>query len=372
MRIERLEVYHVRMPLIYPWRTAYGSDDEIDSVLIHAYSGTVDAWSETTPLRAPTYSPEFTLGVYSLISEIIAPLLVGQDFQSPDALLDRIRPFKGNSFAKGGMEMVWWHLQAKIEGRPLHELLGGTPRKVDAGADFGIQDSVEMLLAKIQVAIDRGYKRIKLKYGPGWDLEVLKAVRTTFPAHTFHIDCNAGYTLDDLPMFKQIDKLGLAMIEQPLHHTDLLDHAELQKQVDTPICLDESITSVRDFELALKHRSCRVLNIKPPRVGGLSVAIRLHDMARDAGIPCWVGSMLESGVGAGTLIEVATLGNFCYPGDLFPSERFYTQDLADPPVVINPDCTFMPSTVPDIPYVPVLSRVKAAARFSKVIEAPST
>ena len=372
MRIERLEVYHVRMPLIYPWRTAYGSDDEIDSVLIHACSGTVDAWSETTPLRAPTYSPEFTLGVYSLISEIIAPLLVGHDFQSPDALLDRIRPFKGNSFAKGGVEMVWWHLQAKIEGRPLHELLGGTPRKVDAGADFGIQDSVEMLLAKIQVAIDRGYKRIKLKYGPGWDLEVLKAVRTTFPAHTFHIDCNAGYTLDDLPMFKQIDKLGLAMIEQPLHHTDLLDHAELQKQLDTPICLDESVKSVRDFELALKHRSCRVLNIKPPRVGGLSVAIKLHDMARDAGIPCWVGSMLESGVGAGTLIEVATLGNFCYPGDLFPSERFYTQDLADPPVVINPDCTFMPSTVPDIPYVPVLSRVKAAARFSKVIEAPST
>ena len=368
MRIERLEIYYVRLPLIYPWRTAYGSDDEIDSVLIHATSGSVAAWSETTPLRAPTYSPEFTLGMYSLISEIMGPLLVGQEFDSAEALLDRLRPFKGNSFAKGGVEALWWHLQAKIEGRPLHELLGGTWRKVDAGADFGIQDSVDMLLNKIQVAIDRGFKRTKLKYGPGWDLEVLKAVRATFPKHTFHIDCNAGYTLDDLPMFKEIDKLGLAMIEQPLYYADLLDHAELQRHLDTPVCLDESVKSVRDFELALKYGSCRVLNIKPPRVGGLSVAVQLHDMARDAGIPCWVGSMLESGVGAGTLIEMATLGNFCYPGDLFPSDRFYTQDLTDPLVMLNDDCTFTPSTVPDIPYEPVLSRVKAVARLSKVIE----
>ena len=368
MRIERLEVYYVRLPLIYPWRTAYGSDDEIDSVLIHGYAGAVDAWSETTPLRAPTYSPEFTLGVYSLISEIMAPLLVGHEFDSPQALLDRLRSFKGNPFAKGGLEGLWWHLQAKLEGRPLHELLGGTFRHVDAGADFGIQDSIEMLLQKIQTAVDQGYKRIKLKYGPGWGIEVLKAVRSSFPSHTFHIDCNAGYTLDDLPMFKEIDKLGLAMIEQPLHYADLLDHAVLQKELETPICLDESVKSVRDFELALKVGSCRVLNIKPPRVGGLSVAVQLHDIARDAGIPCWVGSMLESGVGSGTLIEMATLGNFTYPGDLFPSDRFYTQDLTEPPVALNPDCTFTPSTVPDIPYEPIISRVEAAARFSKVIE----
>ena len=370
MRIERLELYYVRLPLIYPWRTAYGSDHEIDSVLIHAYAGAADAWSETTPLRAPTYSPEWALGVYSLIAEIMAPLLVGHELDSPEALLERIRPFKGNPFAKGGLEGAWWHLQAKIEGRPLHELLGGTWRTVDAGADFGIQDSVDMLLGKIQAAIDRGHKRVKLKYGPGWDLEVLKAVRATFPRHTFHIDCNAGYTLDDLPMFAEIDKLGLAMIEQPLHYADLLDHAELQRRIDTPICLDESVKSVRDFELALQLGSCRVLNIKPMRVGGLSAAVKLHDMAREAGIPCWVGGMLESGVGAGTLIELATLGNFTYPNDLFPSDRFYTQDLTDPAVAMNADCTFTPSAVPDIPYEPLLSRVQAAARFSKVIEAP--
>ena len=369
MRFERVEIYYVSLPLIYPWRTAYGADAAIDSVLLHVYSDSHDAWAETTPLRTPTYSPEFTLGVYSLLSEIAAPLLIGQEFDTPGALLDKLSPFKGNPFAKAGLEIAWWALQAEIESRPLHELLGGQPRDVKAGADFGIQDSVDMLLSKIQAAIDRGYKRIKLKYGPGWELEMLKAVRSTFPRHTFHIDCNSGYTLDHLPMFKEIDQLGLAMIEQPFYHTDLLDHAELQKHLETPICLDESIKSVRDFERALKLKACRVLNIKPGRVGGLSVAVRLHDMARDAGIPCWVGSMLESGIGAGVLIELATLSNFVYPGDLFPSDYFYTQDLTDPPTVLNEDCTFTPSNVPGTPYKAVMSRVEAATKLKTVVGA---
>ena len=369
MRIERLEIRYVSLPLIYPWRTAYGADADVDSVLLHAYSGSYDAWAETTPLRAPTYSPEFTLGVYSLLSEILAPLLVGQEFDTPGAVLEKLSPIKGNPFAKAGLEIIWWVLQAKIEGSPLHELLGGMPRNVEAGADFGIQDSIDMLLSKIQTAIDRGYKRIKLKYGPGWGLDVLKAVRSTFPKHTFHIDCNSAYTLEHLPMFKEIDKLNLAMIEQPLFHTDLLEHAELQKHLQTPICLDESIKSVRDFETALQLGACRILNIKPGRVGGLSVATRLHDLARDAGIPCWVGSMLESGVGMGVLIELATLSNFGYPNDLFPSEYFYTQDLTEPPVILNQDCTFTPSSVPGTPYEPVLSRVEAATKLKKVVEA---
>jgi O-succinylbenzoate synthase len=369
MRFDRLEIRYVRLPLIYPWRTAYGADATIDSVLVRAFCDSYEAWAETIPLRTPTYSPEFTLGVYSLLSEIMAPLVVGQEFHSPAALLDRLSPFKGNPFAKGGLEMAWWALQAKIEGKPLHQLLGGAPRDVEAGADYGIQDSIDMLLSKIQTAIDRGYKRIKLKYGPGWDLDMLKTVRSTFPQHTFHIDCNAAYTLNDLPMFKEIDALGLAMIEQPLFHTDLLDHARLQKHLATPVCLDESIKSVRDFELALQHNACRVLNIKPGRVGGLSVAVRLHDMARDAGIPCWVGSMLESGIGMGALIELATLSNFSYPGDLFPTAYFYTEGLTEPPLTLNPDCTFTPSSVPGTPYEPVLSRVEAATALKTIIEA---
>jgi O-succinylbenzoate synthase len=331
-------------------------------------SGEYTGWGETTPLRAPTYSPEMAFSVYHTITEFLAPPLIGRKIESAEELLDTFKFFKGNPFAKAGPEIAWWSLRAEIEGRSLHELLGGTFRRVDAGADFGVQDSYDMLLEKIQEACDKGFKRVKLKVRHGWDLEMLKVVRATFPSQTFHIDCNSGYTLDDIELFKEIDKLELAMIEQPLFHTDLLEHAELQKQIDTPICLDESITSIRCFEWALRLKSCRVLNIKTGRVGGLSVAVKLHEMAQNAGIPCWVGSMLESGIGEGILVELATLNNFTYPGDLFPSDFHYRQDITEPAVTLNDDCTFTPSRVPGTPYKPVLERVKAAALHSKKIE----
>jgi O-succinylbenzoate synthase len=367
MRIDRIDVYYVALPLIYPWRTAYGEDPDVHSVLVRLQSGTHEGWGESCPLRGPFYSPETAMSVYYLISEFMAPLVVGREYSSAEDLLATFKWFKDNPFAKAGCEIAWWSLRAAVEGRPLHELLGGVWRPVDAGADFGVQDSYDMLLQKLQGAVDRGFKRIKLKVRPGWDLEMLQLVRSTFPRQTFHIDCNAGYSLDDLPLFKQIDKLGLAMIEQPLFHTDLLEHAELQRQIETPICLDESVKSVRDFEWALRLGACRVLNIKMGRVGGLSVAIKLHDMARDAGIPCWVGSMLESGIGAGILVELATLPNFTYPGDLFPSSFFYRQDLTEPELALNADCTFSPSRVAGTPYRPVLERVQRAALFSKTI-----
>jgi len=367
MKIDSLDVYYVALPLIYPWRTAYGEDDAIHSVLVKMVSGDHAAWGETTPLRAPTYSPETAMSAYHVIVEFLAPLLVGRDIETADELLDTFKYFKGNPFAKAGLETAWWALKAEMERRPLHELLGGQFRRVVAGADFGIQDSYDMLLQKIQGACDQGFKRIKLKVRHGWDLEMLEIVRSHFPDQTFHIDCNAGYTLDDIDLFKKIDALGLAMIEQPLFHADLLEHAELQKQIETPICLDESITSVRNFEWALRLASCRVLNIKTGRVGGLSVALKLHHMARDAGIPCWVGSMLESGVGAGILVELATLDNFTYPGDLFPSDYFYHQDLTQEALVLNDDCTFTPSRLPGTPYKPVLERVAASALHYKNI-----
>ena len=361
MKIEGMEVFQAAMPLVYPWRTAYGEDPEIHSVLVRLISNGLEAWGETSPLKAPAYSPETAGGVFHIITEFIAPMLVGEDIDTADDLLDKIAWIKGNPFAKAGPETAFWVLKAKAEGRPLHRLLGGKSEPVAAGADFGVQDSIDMLLEKIQGAMDLGHPRVKLKVKPGWDLDMLKAVRSAFPDMVFHIDCNSGYSLDDLSFFREVDKLGLAMIEQPLFHTDLLDHAELQKMIETPVCLDESVTSVRDFQKALELGSCRYLNIKPGRVGGLSPALKLHNMAREAGIPCWVGSMLESGVGAGILVELATLDNFTYPADLFPSAFFYRQDLTDPELVLNPDCTFSPSTVSGIPYEPVRERVERVA-----------
>lgn len=369
MRIDRIEIHHVRLPLIYPWKTAYGEDADIHSVLFRLVSGEHEGWGETTPFFAPTYSPETASTVFVLNQEVFCPLLIGRDFDSADALLAALSVFKGNPFAKAGPESAWWDLHARMTGVPLGRLLGAEREHVDAGSDFGVQDSLDMLLEKIQGAVDQGFKRTKLKVRPGWDLEMLRLVRQTFPRHTLHIDCNSGYSLDDLPFFRAVDRLGLAMIEQPLFHCDLHDHSELQRQLDTPVCLDESVTSLRDFELALKLGSCRYLNIKIGRVGGISVARRLHDRARDAGIPCWVGGMLESGVGGGLNIELAGLGNFTYPADLFPSAFFYRQDLTVPEMVLNDDCTFSLSTVPGIPYRPVPERVCAAAVRSTVFEA---
>ena len=342
MRIDRLDVYEVAMPLIYPWRTSYGEDYEIHSVLVRAISGQHEAWSESTPLYAPTYLPESAGSVFYNVTQFFGPHVVGREYDTADDLNNRLAVFKGNSFAKAAIEICWWTLQSAATKTPLHRLLGGQTREVEAGADFGIQDSIDMLLGNIQPAVDAGFPRVKLKVRKGWDLEMLRAVRDAFPATTFHIDCNAGYTLEDLPFFKAVDELGLAFIEQPLNYDDVLDHAELARQIETPICLDETVVSVEAAERAIRVGACGYINIKPGRIGGLSNAIAVHDMARNAGIPVWIGGMLESALGASICVELATLDNFTYPGDLFPSSRFYRQDLADPPTELTPRNTFEP------------------------------
>ncbi|MGQ9781462.1 MAG: o-succinylbenzoate synthase [Nitrososphaeria archaeon] len=352
MKIDRIEVYHVCMPLIYPWRTAYGEDANIHSVLVKMVSGNEYGWGETSPLNAPCYSPEWAGGVFSLIKEFLAPQIIGKDIESAEQLLSHLQHFKGNPFAKAGLEVAWWVLNAKMVGKPLHQLLGGRTCPVDVGADFGVQDSIEMLLEKIEKAIDDGFPRVKLKFKRGWDIDMLKAVRDRFPSHTFHIDCNSGFSLADLDLFKKVDRFDLAMIEQPLFYADLIDHAKLQKEIATPICLDESVTSPKMAEQAIELESCRYMNIKMGRVGGLSNAVKIHDMCEAAGIPCWVGGMLESAVGAGISIELASLRNIKYPSDLFPSRNFYLEDLGYPEIVLCGQGKIDVSKVPGTPYEP--------------------
>jgi O-succinylbenzoate synthase len=331
MRLDRLDVYYVSMPLIYPWRTAYGVDYDIHSVLVKATSGDHHAWSESTCFFAPTYHAESAGSVFQHVTEVFGPHVVGREYETAGDLNERLRVFKGNPFAKAAVEICWWTLQSTIVDEPLHRLLGGETREIQAGADFGVQDSIDMLLEKMQQAVDDGFPRIKLKAARGWDLEMLEAVRGTFPKIRIHIDCNSGYSLDDVDLFRKIDRFNLEFIEQPLDFADILDHAELAKRIETPICLDESIASVKAAEQAIQVGACKFINIKPGRIGGLSNAIAVHDLARDAGIPVWVGGMLESAVGGSICVELASLENFTYPGDLFPSSRFYEQDLSDPP-----------------------------------------
>lgn len=343
MKIDRIELFHVAMPLIYPWRTAYGEDAAIHAVLCRMSSGSVDGWGESAPFAAPCYSPEWAGGIFGLNRDWLAPAIIGQDIGSGQELQQKLSLFKGNPFAKAVLDTAWWSLHSKLSGQPLHRLLGATRDVVPIGADFGVMDSIDDLLAGVGKAVDDGFPRIKLKFRPGWDVPMLEAVRRQHPDHPVHIDCNSGYRLADADLFRSIDRFRLAMIEQPLQNDDLVDHAELQRRIETPVCLDESLTTPRQAQQAVSLRSCRFVNIKPGRVGGLTNAVAIHNICQEAGIPCWVGGMLESSAGAALCVALAMLDNFTYPADIFPSARFYHQDLSDPPIELIRDAAGRPA-----------------------------
>ena len=330
MRFDEIKIYHVAMPLIEPWITSYGSDYEIHSILINVKSNNYSAWSETCALELPTYSYESANSIFFNISEIFGPSLIKKNFETPYEVIKELSIFKGNPFAKAGLDIAWWNLKSEITNTPLHILLGGSRDLVVAGADFGVEKDIDTLLEKINLAVENKAPRIKLKVKKGWDFDVIDAVKSSFPKSIFHIDCNGGYSLEDLNFFKSLDKYQLAFIEQPLSFDDLLDHSKLAKYISTPICLDESINSVERARQAIEINACKYINIKPGRVGGLTNSIEINKLAENAGIPVWVGGMLESALGASICISLATLNNFTYPGDLFPSERFYKKDLCKP------------------------------------------
>ena len=372
MQIDRIDIYHVAMPLKRPWTTAYGSDDAIHSLLVKLTSGSDESWGEASTLAAPCYSPEFAAGVFVAMCKWMAPQLVGHDIQSGEDLQHRLSMFKGNQFAKAGLDMAWWTMQSIKTATPLHKLLGATRNIVEVGDDFGVAASLDDLLADVGRAVEEGFARIKLKYSPGWDVFMVDAVRKQHPDTVIHIDCNSGYTLDDLDMFRELDKYHLAMFEQPLTYDDLVDHAKLAKAVDTPICLDESINSLNRVKQAIELGSCSWVNIKPGRVGGLTVAKQIHDLCQSAQIPCWVGGMLESAVGANVCLSLSMLDNFLYPADLFPSSKMYAQDLADPPIERTRTAEGIPaikvSNIPGNPSKPVPERLAACTVQIATIE----
>ncbi len=370
MRIDRIDLFHVAMPLIAPWRTAYGEDSAIEGVVCRMSSGSVEGWGESTPLAAPNYSPEWAGGIFATARDWLAPAIVGRQVASGIDLQRLIAHVKGNSFAKAALDTAWWALHSKADGIPLHTALGASRSEVVPGADFGIADSIDDLLRDVGQALQEGFPRVKLKFRPGWDLDMLRAVRSQHPDNVFHIDCNSGYGLDDLDMFRAVDEFDLAMIEQPLAHDDLHDHAVLQSRINTAVCLDESVKNIRHARQAIALNSCRYINIKPGRVGGLTNAVAIHDLCAEAGVPCWVGGMLESSVGAAMNAALAMLDNFTYPGDIFPSRRFYHEDLSDPPLELSRSAEGVPTvtafeTLPE----PVTARLQAMTLQKAVITA---
>ena len=352
MKIDAIELYHVAMPLVYPFRTAFADADSIESVLVKLVSGDHVGCVEATPWQYPAYSPEFAAGVFLLSNTVLAPRLLGQEIGSGEELQSRLSWIKGNQFAKSGFDMAWWDLEAHIQGVPLWQLIGGTGPEIEAGADFGIMESFELLVETMEQAVAAGYERVKLKYRPGWELDMLDAVRERFPDLPIHVDCNSAYTLDNLEMLKQLDRYNLVMIEQPLSNDDLIDHAALQAQIKTPICLDESINSIAKARKAIAAKACGWINIKPGRVGGLTNAIAINSLAADAGIPCWIGGMLESSIGGHHCVALATLPNIKYPNDIFPTDRFFSQDLSMPAMIHSAPARFRAQDAPGIATVP--------------------
>ncbi len=334
MRIDGIDLYLVENRFHRPWRTAYGSDPGNAVLMTCLHSGQHEGWSEASPLPGPTYCPEYGEGAYHVASRFLAPMVLGGEFETSQSLLAAMSAVKGNPFAKAGIEMAWWTLQADILGLPLRKLLcpKSTTTVVDEGAGFGIADSLDDLIAEVGAALDSGAKRVKLKAMHGWDVNMVQAVCSTFPNGIFHIDCNSSYTIEEADVFRKLDKYRLAMIEQPLSPVDIIDHAKLQQMIDTPICLDESITGPLIARQALEIGACGFINIKPARVGGLAHSLEINRMCRQAGVGCWVGGMMESDVGKSICVELAAVDNMIYPHDITPEKDNYPDPIGERPL----------------------------------------
>ena len=362
MLIEEIELYHVAMPLKEPWRTAFSEETEIDTVLVRIQSGGEDGWGETAPYRLPQFSPEWASGAFALLRDAMAPALIGKSIDSGEALQRVLAPLKGNQFAKAGLDNAWWDLAAIIAGKPLWQMIGGKGPRALVGADISVMENLDDLVAAVGKAQEDGFQRTKLKFRRGWGLEMVARVREAFPEAVLHVDCNSAFTLDDIAMFRELDRFDLAMIEQPLAYDDLIDHARLQSELKTPICLDESITSLDRARKAIDIGAGRWINIKAGRVGGLTNAIAIHDLCATRNIPCWIGGMLESAVGQGPSLALSTLANVKYPCDVFPTSRLYETDLSEPEIVLSEPSYITASDGPGHGYSPNAGRLERCTR----------
>jgi len=348
MRIERIEVFQVRLPFTAPFRTSFGDTLEQLSIVVKMQSDGAVGWGEADPLFAPIYSSEMSSTAFLVLQEVLAPAVIGRDFSNADELNAAMSFVRGNQFAKSAIETAFWCMCANAAGKPLHQLLGGTRDKVVAGVSIGLQDSPEALVEEARRFLTHGYQRVKIKVKPGKDIAYARAVREAFPDIPLMVDANSAYTLDDVEHLRQLDEFNLIMIEQPLAYDDIVDHARLQAQIETPICLDESIHTPADARKAVELRSGKIINIKIGRVGGFANAIAVHDICQAAGWPVWVGGMMDLGLGQALKIEFATLPNVSLANDIPPSNRFYAEDIVEPAVTLNPDGTHDISSGPGI------------------------
>ena len=368
MRIDRLELRLLRLPLVHFFETSFGRIYDKHFLLVKVEGEGHEGLGECVAENDPYYSSETNETCWQIITDFLAPRVLGVDFAHPRDVFPAFRAVRGHNMAKAAVEMAAWDLYARREGLPLGTVLGGHRREIVSGVSIGIQDSLDQLVEKVDRELAAGYRRIKIKIKPGWDVEAVERVRTRFGTVPLMADANAAYSLSDAAHLARLDAFDLMMIEQPLEYDDVHDHARLQEQLRTPICLDESIHSVRAAEEAIRLKACRIINIKPGRVGGHRESIRLHDLCQSHGIPVWHGGMLESGLGRAHNIHLATLANFSLPGDVAASRRYFDPDLIDPPIEVSPQGTIAVPTSPGIGVTYVQARIDAATTRLAVLE----
>jgi O-succinylbenzoate synthase len=347
--ISDIELREIRLRLIHFFETSFGRTTERRIVLVRVRDKDgADGWGECTAGEGPFYSDEWAETAWTTLSEFLAPMVAGREIANAAAVSKLMNRVRGHRMAKAAIETACWDLEAKRAGVPLWKHLGGTQREIPCGVSLGIQDSPEALLEKIATELDAGYQRIKIKIKPGWDLDIVRQVRARFPNIQLMGDANSAYTLADLPLFQKLDEFNLMMLEQPLAYDDMFDHAELQKQISTPICLDESVKTPEDARRAIDLKACRIINVKLGRVGGHAQAQRVEAIARQQNVPVWCGGMLESGIGRAHNIAMATLAGFTLPGDVSASARYWSEDIIEPAVTVTSQGTI---AVPDGPGI---------------------
>jgi O-succinylbenzoate synthase len=349
--IQSIELREIRLPLIHFFETSFGRTTERRIVLARVRDADgAEGWGEFTAGEGPFYSDEWTDSGWDTLCAFLGPMLLHKKVDSAANVFALLKPVRGHRMAKATLETACWDLEAKKLGLPLWKHLGGTRREIACGVSIGIQDTPDILLEKIRKEVDAGYQRIKIKIKPGWDVRVVERVRQEFPEILLMGDANSAYTLANVPLFKELDRFNLMMLEQPLAHNDIFDHATLQREIQTPICLDESIRSAEIAGHAIDLGSCKIINVKLGRVGGHGEAKRVEQVARERNIPVWCGGMLESGIGRAHNIAMSTLAGFSLPGDVSASARYWEEDVIEPPVVVSPRGTITPPDRPGIGF----------------------
>jgi len=370
--IQSIELREIRLPLIHFFETSFGRTTERRIVLARLTDADgAEGWGECTAGEGPFYSDEWTDSVWDTLHEFLGPMLVGCELENAAAVFAALKPVRGHRMAKATLENACWDLEAKKLGVPLWKHLGGTRTVISSGVSIGIQDTPEILLEKIGKEVDAGYQRIKIKIKPGWDLNIVELVRKEFPSIRLMGDANSAYSLADIPLFKELDKFNLMMLEQPLAHDDIFDHAKLQREIETAVCLDESVRSAEDAAHAIELGSCRIINVKLGRVGGHSEAKRIEQVTRDNDIPIWCGGMLESGIGRAHNIAMSTLAGFTFPGDVSASARYWTEDIIEPPVVVSSSGTIQAPEGAGIGFSINLPRIEALTVRNETIKSAS-